>query len=406
MTLERIEFENFKTFEKEFLDMKEIIFLLGKNSAGKSSLVHLFLLLLQTYSERTVNTALNLNGKYVNLGEPKNIFHNHDVSKTIKINLFFTDTINTTFLDQLEDSESYEKFQILNLITRIRKKIPEITITDYFNVHDSNLSLPTIRKMKKILLDSSTDDLNLEELESCNELINYNVKALKDMFEFKKEVLKLGEKKIQISMEYIYKNDDIFLKKFALKTADNETLIGIEYNRNKFKFVSDVYNLHDKYNILLKKTDTLPIGINEVMNVSDEKYTGLYNMLSSIHLTSYNYLVNNFSKNNIKYISPLRAIPKRHYTIENTLDEDWNTFNSDQVAKLLKLNPKIIDTLNLWLKKLGISIQGASNIKGSLYSLLVKQKKLSLDLNDVGFGISQVLPILLNSLLSNENAYI
>ena len=179
----------------------------------------------------------------------------------------------------------------------------------------------------------------------------------------------------------------------------------VEYSRNKYVFKSDFYNIQSDYNSILTSTNGLPKGINELI-IKHDNNMGLYILLEELMRTICISLSRNFSNKVIKYVSPLRAIPKRHYNIENSLDDDWNTFNSDQVAKQIKLNPNIIEKLNKWLEKLDINFKGANNIKGSLYSLMVEQKSLKLDLNDVGFGVSQVLPILLNSLLAPKKSII
>ena len=72
--LRKIVFDNYKAFEHGEIEIKPITILLGANSAGKSSIMQLFLMLQQTAeSEEDYGAALKLNGSYVGMGEPLNL---------------------------------------------------------------------------------------------------------------------------------------------------------------------------------------------------------------------------------------------------------------------------------------------------------------------------------------------
>ncbi len=75
--IEKINFRNYKAFKNGELKLKPITILLGSNSAGKSSIIQLILMLSQTIgTNRNSPNALILNGELAKLGENKNIFHN------------------------------------------------------------------------------------------------------------------------------------------------------------------------------------------------------------------------------------------------------------------------------------------------------------------------------------------
>jgi predicted ATPase len=63
--LKRFTIENFKAFQKCVLDLAPLTFLIGENSAGKSSLLQALLLLKQTLESPAGNGVLNLNSHYV-----------------------------------------------------------------------------------------------------------------------------------------------------------------------------------------------------------------------------------------------------------------------------------------------------------------------------------------------------
>lgn len=71
--LRRLTLENFKSWKKADLEFGKITGLFGTNSSGKSSLIQFLLLLKQTREATDRNTVLELNGPYVELGTPESI---------------------------------------------------------------------------------------------------------------------------------------------------------------------------------------------------------------------------------------------------------------------------------------------------------------------------------------------
>ena len=57
--------------------------MLGTNSSGKSSLIQMLLMLEQSFNiDDEYDSAIKLNGRYVNLGEAENIFHNKKLTRS------------------------------------------------------------------------------------------------------------------------------------------------------------------------------------------------------------------------------------------------------------------------------------------------------------------------------------
>lgn len=81
-----ISFKNYKAFSAGKLELKPITILLGSNSSGKSSLLQLFLLLEQTINNpEPYESALKLNGRFINLGEDENLIKDKDLTKILNI---------------------------------------------------------------------------------------------------------------------------------------------------------------------------------------------------------------------------------------------------------------------------------------------------------------------------------
>lgn len=117
---------------------------------------------------------------------------------------------------------------------------------------------------------------------------------------------------------------------------------------------------------------------------------------------------------NIKYLGPLRALPKRayvHFTEvaydllpsgENAAHVLWARQNES--VKFKGKEYKLNEALNICLEIMGLSQEiTPSRIGDLIYKINLKNKDCNTDvtISDVGFGYSQVIPIILMCLLTN-----
>ncbi|MCL3781386.1 hypothetical protein EMN47_13430 [Prolixibacteraceae bacterium JC049] len=85
--------------------------------------------------------------------------------------------------------------------------------------------------------------------------------------------------------------------------------------------------------------------------------------------------------------------------INLTLD----TLDGDAIADVLKDNSRIKTSVNNWLEKFNLAVD-VEEFKEVIHHLKVKQNNLNLDITDVGFGISQILPVIIQGFLSPSNS--
>ncbi len=76
-----------------------------------------------------------------------------------------------------------------------------------------------------------------------------------------------------------------------------------------------------------------------------------------------------------------------------------DTLDGDAIAEVLKDNKHITRSVNLWLKNFGVEVD-VQGFKEVIHHLVVKQNNIDLDITDVGFGISQILPVIIQGFLS------
>ena len=79
-----------------------------------------------------------------------------------------------------------------------------------------------------------------------------------------------------------------------------------------------------------------------------------------------------------------------------------DTLNGDEITATLKNNEHLKKKANSWLKHFGLQID-VHTLEDVINKVKVKQDKLQFDITDVGFGISQVLPIIVQGFFTKTN---
>ena len=126
---------------------------------------------------------------------------------------------------------------------------------------------------------------------------------------------------------------------------------------------------------------------------------GMFNSIISPHLQE-------IHSRNIKHVGPLRFQPKRFFLIDNNdNNEIWKTSDGERLSTILHKNKKVKSQINKWFKMFDLEVD-IDQIKNIIHSIKVTDRGISLDITDVGFGISQVLPVILQPYLSSDNGLI
>ena len=169
------------------------------------------------------------------------------------------------------------------------------------------------------------------------------------------------------------------------KTVDGKEILSISYNETSP--TTDLFNL---------------IFLND--SKISERRENL--MIFFIRVFEPNYYIDTIK---VKSFAPIRTRPKRTY---DPLQEDDDPEGSDMPMVLMNMhqfNKKQWITLKKRLKKFGetsnlfsdISIKQSKDMGGS-FQLKIKVQGPSVNITDVGYGVSQILPILVR-ILKTEN---
>lgn len=443
-----IEVKNYKAFKDGTLYLDPFSLLIGTNSSGKSSLLKLILMLSQS-TDRNSKDFVVPYGKLTDLGENKNIFFNHDTKKTLSLKFNLRELDLDDFKYQLRRSivnsvnvvtrDSVSKIFDLkssNNLESLREELNEISyqLRNHFHYHNpidldnfKNLTVKLKRSHKTILKtweneykpEVTVEDQSLSEDRgiyynddeiSSLESINNIIEATKILNEFEKV------KTIE-SIEFKIRNLKDNLRVTDCNIVCNEGFINLKTwnektKRSSISITSDVINTslltkrfsHIKKHLKLQGMSILwresersisPVRIRN--NVYQDGGAFLFcSFIQSITLR----IRREFNSSQIHHVSPLRFNPERYFLMDKKSDSSESlSSNGKRILSILDSQPSIRDEINLWLKKFDLEVN-TDDITHIIQSIKITDSGLSLDITDVGFGISQILPVILLSVIA------
>lgn len=447
--------ENYKAFEKGTIELKPITILLGANSVGKSSLIQLLLLMQQTANaNKGYKSALKLNGNIVSLGENANIFRNRNTQNPVVFSFEFEDEslyykLKKTYIEDLVEEviHTYVNYQMETFLNKKKKKIDfdplneliqreeidklkteAINDESYFNTIVSKISR---HKEASDIFFFTTNRLRISHSGiDADEYVN--------LYRFLKSCSELRIKRFSISFEIRCRNNSnnssvLYLSKLTLSQKDNngnDKIIAsllIQPDNDDFKSAlfslkSDFFQEREMLNKSIQKEVASRVNYHATIFSVFKSFERTYSednffdwdasqkvrfifvkRILDILSLSVNIIESSFLKEQINYVSPLRAYPKRYYFLDKAnITTTLDTLDGDTITEVLRENEIVKRKVNKWFKNfsLEINVQALQDI---IHKLTVKQHGIHLDITDVGFGISQVLPIVVQGFFAPNN---
>lgn len=366
--IKSIKVKNFKSLNVPFeLPLRNILLLVGPNSSGKSSLLQAILMLKQTIDSRDMENPLLLNGKYVSLGSFEDIIFRHDLDKDLEIELKISShRLRRSAAVYLRQRYIVTKGQMQ---VRPRHRISEKSLVEFEYEYGFNpLSVETInikvsfrydQKRKRIFVDSYQAGTNIGN----NEIIFFKI------YEDGKKV-------------------EIPLLKF---TENQHKNIQKRLRRGKFyyNFRPDIYEA--TFRATLKKA--------------------FFNYITDLSYSIPTVLDEEFSK--VFYLGPLREYPQRYYIASGETPIDVGLRGEsviDIIFKDLHYPESVVaERLAYWFKKFDLAFNiKLEPIASNLNRLIVYDSytKIPVNISDIGFGASQVLPFIVEGFHSPKNSII
>ena len=355
--LKSISLENYKCFkDKTEIEIAPLTVLCGVNSSGKSSILKSLLMLKQSYENETTSNSVSFNGMYTNNGIFKDIVYGHKGSNFyISTKFEFRKSSYMTKQEKQTLKEIYDIYSKSLNINEITSSIIELK----YGI--KNLKRDSISKGDNIL-DTFLIDINI------NNSINTTI-----------ELNHIQDKKYNIT-----------LKNFP----------GVD-RLEPFVYISDAFCHFDNFSIVNIFYSSINVHYGNII---------LANLYSIFRILPLQF-------RDVHYISPLRSEPMRRYIIEQEVESIGihGEFTPQFLEKTKKDNAKINnvpeddkftsnytpiklnvdEALNKWVNYIGIN-----NYELESYEELLKLSIGNENILDVGFGISQLFPILVEGITS------
>lgn len=381
--MESIRIKNFRSLKDTGdIKIKPLTILVGKNSAGKSSFLRTFPMFRQTIEERTKSPILLYRRNGVDFGtykDIKSIYSNSDEEIEFLFNL-----------KKLNIRKGLE----YPLLFSSQKQEVDI----YFSIRISSKSnIPILSSVKIELKDNEIELFFKNEDRIILECIVINGKKYENKF-------------------YSYSGSS-FLPEFFVSTKDNEFLSRIIEDKLKNliksksrkgindstfrKLIETVFIINSKEDIfnLIENNKDMKTWAKNVKNlgIDSKYYEDLYqniilynlgNIISSINLELKQIF------RNIKYIAPVRATAERYYRIQDLSVEEVDPYGQNLPMFLGSLSPSLMSKFQKWTSD-NFGFKVIIKTSDGHYSIRISyDNSEEINISDMGFGYSQILPII------------
>ncbi|MFK7700160.1 DUF3696 domain-containing protein [Pseudomonas caspiana] len=356
MSLLKIELENFKKFSKLTLDLGQPITLIyGENSSGKTSAIRALLALMQTFSSQNKYHMWSAHGEYVDLGFYKDYIKDHNIRNRLGISI--TSINNHT------------------LSTGRKTKTPCIGTMKLCYDFDSETN--------QARLYSLTEHVYHPKLKESIGEINpgYKVPA------FSTEVEAITIIRLKTRSWYNFSLHPLcYLGVYQQWDKLHPNLLQIISKKSKS------VHLHQKFTLEATKKQTYDEADNLGRYIFNQSIDQIENTLSSVH-----------------YLGPLRMTPFRSYKISNqasnvgingentpfALSRLQTLHTKDKTSK--RQNQQKFNNFTKWFEMIFPGQSVATEQSEDVVRLKVGNSERIDSIADVGFGFSQVLPILVQA---------
>lgn len=426
---------NFKSIaSRKLLKLKPITIFCGVNSIGKSSILQSQLLLSQSFTRQFIETGKSgikipqffiFEGDKCHLQNYKNVIFENDIDNKLEFDWDYTlkekKIILKIVCSFIPQSSVFAKgFPIVESIdiniseNGVINKLELYLMKDNYQFY--KLKLTNIRNLlKKISNDKDYfpyiyygDDLINDKFESITQWVRHNEKDVRLSDINKPE---LNEFKDEISIDNVYvRFNSIFPIEIRINKTGLDKFINVEniqriYSKKKRKYEEDFQDM---------MLDRARFYLIE----------GFKNYIRKIIQPLIHYYMR------LKYLGPLREEPKRYYLFsdlrlldiglkgENTTQvltikqrdtiKFINIKRKDDSFKFTKTSKTLLSGVNEWLKTMNLQQLKPTTTMELITKMLVnysdkQPKDSSVSLPDIGFGVSQVLPVLVEVLRMEKN---
>ncbi|WP_425408734.1 AAA family ATPase [Hyphococcus sp.] len=434
--------KNYKGFENANIPIKPLTLLLGKNSSGKTSLIQLILALYQSHSERTVHpTQLLHNGPQVNFGPAENLWHSKDLNRKLEFSFTFesldlAEQITGGFKSYLQNALFRKlSFYTEYLLSQLEPSANEIE--EFSNLQDALTQATEKFKNQKAYNSDATLPVNIFEpileIEEVLSKIRSNLKNKNLGRYLSSRVRGFGvpDRELKSDLDLTFKllrnfsaveivpnftlhyemdvdeRNNIYAKTVTLHDANGKSIISISFERpNNISDKQVVKNIQSDFtddnlgsfagtlSLIVGHSYNSLLRINEARfyhEVEDLKGTRLAEFVTKVLSHSMEECFTPDMTSGVTHVPPLRAHPRRYYLSELMSQ----SFDEGIIFQSLE-HSRTKAEINDWLSEFDVSID-VGELEQVIKRIMISptnNPQLSLEIADVGFGFSQILPVI------------
>lgn len=358
--------KNFKSIrDSGKICIKPLTIFIGPNSSGKSSLLQFLLVLKQTVEATNTKSPFVTRRKegYVDIGGYEDFIFLHEKERLLSFKLYY---------------EIY--FEIDSIL-------------------DQNT--PTIFPLGKTQKEKTKLKKNVE----TESVIRYKQEEIYlDTF-----IAKINGKTIKLNSKGKFEQD--FIDERLLSEILEEFWRTIEsrplFRKEKFYYVPGIPITNLAFTVVGRYSEK---RLSKNIRKELIEHLGIIEVLNDFQTENFNSFTNLF------YLGPLREHPQRYY-FDSGEKPIHVGIRGERAAEVLhvtnRMSSEVFQRVNSWFKKLGFGEVSFKPLTESIYALKVTHPTIKKDSQDldvniaaVGFGASQLLPVVVEGFYAQENAII
>ncbi|WP_148294086.1 DUF3696 domain-containing protein [Azospirillum sp. B4] len=435
--LSEISIENFKAFgAKSHIPLAPITLIYGPNSSGKSSIIQSILLLKQTIESRNSGQILlpRLENGIVDLGSFQEMVFDHNLENTMSIRVAPKPYMSNKLFEKIGAFSlefSFRRRTQKEEISIARISIWSNSTRSYVAHYEVSPEKPNSSKIFSMRAGAVVNS-NITHCAICTYLTT-EPRFWHDSFEYVRKNKKNILSHLEMMLKDIERKGPHFRKLFIFGRPDKAN--------NSEKYWSDLINkfidmIKTEFSIeewaifsaqIFKKSPIylsglLPSGGDPSFDVYDtliqfdtekrqSSILDISNIIfpnpSTIAISGAIDLSQRISE--VFPLGPFRKAPARYYVFTGTSPTDVG-YSGKAMPDLLLRNPKLLKRVNHWLDKLEVGYQLRVKKLGKDKDLFemrlidtIRGNKVDIGLTDVGYGISQILPFVVQSFARNNH---
>lgn len=422
--------ENIRSFKNSTeIEIKPITILVGKNSCGKSSLIRFPVVLAQTTSE-TNTMPLHFYGKMIDYGTFDDVIYNHngnDISYSLKYDYAISFSKLAFYKRSHENKPVLKTLEIKTHLGVIKN---QLAITCQKIIYDNkciyeyiaNDREETFRVLGAYDYEKQVfDDVNFEVSQEKKEDIAYGIF----------ELLPAGRTLKKLINESYFSNTNIdfdnkqkqnLIEELLYSKSDDDDVCEV---RNRIKTSGKSLAFEGKIDpvvLLSASFGTSAEHFKDLKLIQNELWNKFYKDTQLTYKEArFWYIYNSFGfildliqdvsslirreNSRFSYLGPFRQEPERIYRYSGNYMYEVGV-KGENVKDILfydyqNKEKSLIDNISAWLNKsLGYTLL-AKKVANGYYQLLLEDKNgIKANITDVGYGISQVLPIVTQIMMS------